>query len=98
MLKCYLILNSSYSYWWWRINDGCITLTKTVLENLPIKNIEINEELISKLLLEEETNLVVKKNAGILNENIKHSLGLIKEINNYLGFSSLEKIQQNSIL
>ena len=65
MLKCYLILNSSYSYWWWRINDGCITLTKTVLENLPIKNIEINEELISKLLLEEETNLVVKKNAGI---------------------------------
>lgn len=98
MLKCYLILNSSYSYWWWRINDGCITLTKTVLENLPIKNIEINEELISKLLLEEETNLVVKKNAGILNENIKHSLELIKEINNYLGFSNLEKIQQNSIL
>ena len=48
MLKCYLILNSSYSYWWWRINDGCITLTKTVLENLPIKNIEINAGIKQK--------------------------------------------------
>lgn len=98
MLLAYLFLNSSYSYWWWRINDGCITLSKTVLENLKIKKIDLPMDLISSLKEEEKNNLVVKLNAGKPNENIKHSKELIKSINSYLGFRGLEWIQKNTML
>ena len=98
LLLAYIHLNSSYSYWWWRINDGGITLTKTVLENLKIKEIPLPFDLINMLKQEEETNLIIKTNAGKPNENIKHSFELIKALNDYLGFTNLEKIQSNSMI
>ncbi len=81
----YLLLNSSYTYWWWRINDGGMMISKKTLLSLPIPdNIPVNTLLISKIEQSELTNRVFKKNAGKNNENVKHKAGLIEEINQNL--------------
>lgn len=81
----YLLLNSSYMYWWWRINDGGMTISEKTLLTLPVvENIKVDKNLLSKIENSEITNRVVKRNAGKDNENVKHDLSLIKEINNKL--------------
>jgi len=81
----YLLLNSSYTYWWWRINDGGMTISEKTLLSLPIPdNIPVDPVLISKIEQSEFTNRVVKKNAGKNNENVKHNADLIEEINQNL--------------
>lgn len=78
----YLLLNSSFAYWWWRINDGGMTISEKTLLSLPIPDsISVDRDLISKLEYSEITNRVVKKNAGKNNENVKHNVELIEEIN-----------------
>ena len=78
----YLLLNSSYMYWWWRVNDGGMTISEKTLLTLPILDTMIlDEKLLHKIEQSEQTNLVVKKNAGKDNENVKHSMILIQEIN-----------------
>jgi len=78
----YLLLNSSFAYWWWRINDGGMTISEKTLLSLPIPdNIPVDPVLISKIEHSEFTNRVVKKNAGKNNENVKHNAELIEEIN-----------------
>ncbi|MEW6620340.1 MAG: N-6 DNA methylase [bacterium] len=78
----YLLLNSSFAYWWWRINDGGMTISEKTLLSLPVpNNIPVDPILISKLEQSELTNRVVKKNAGKNNENVKHNVDLIEEIN-----------------
>ncbi|MDY6872821.1 MAG: N-6 DNA methylase [Chloroflexota bacterium] len=81
----YLLLNSSYMYWWWRINDGGMTLTKNTLLSLPIpEKINIDEKLIKELEKSEVENRVYKKNAGKLIGNVKHKKTLIYKLNNHL--------------
>ena len=81
----YLLLNSSFAYWWWRINDGGMTISEKTLLSLPTPaDIPIDPVLISKLKQSEFTNRVVKKNSGKNNENVKHNAGLIEEINQRL--------------
>lgn len=87
--KAYILINSSYMYWWWRVTDGGMTLSQEVLNSLPlIDNLNISnfkiKSLIEKLEKSEKENKVVKVNAGKNNENIKHPLSLINSINKVL--------------
>lgn len=78
----YLLLNSSYMYWWWRVNDGGMSLSERTLLSLPIIRFsKLDERLLAKIEQSEMTNRVVKKNAGKLNENVKHDRILIAELN-----------------
>lgn len=98
----YLLLNSSYFYWWWRIHDGGMTISERTLLSLPVPdNIPVDTMLISKLEQSEHINRVVKKNAGKNNENVKHSIDLIYEINQKLFpqyASALIRLHNNSDL
>ena len=57
---------------------------------------DIEHEIIKKLEAEEETNLVIKMNAGKANENIKHSKETIDELDEYLGVKELSFTKSNS--
>lgn len=97
----YLLLNSSYMYWWWRINDGGMTISEKTLMSLPIpSNLEISDDLVKQLERSEQTNKVFKKNAGKLNENVKHDSTLVMAINQTLfpeHASQLIKVHENSV-
>lgn len=79
----YMLLNSAYFYWWWRVVDGGLTLSKTTLYSLPLINFSINEDLI-KELEDEENDLTIKMNAGLANENVKHSAVLVRGLSDYI--------------
>jgi hypothetical protein len=81
----YVLLNSSYMYWWWRINDGGMTLSEKTLLTLPvIEGVSANKRLISKIEQSEKMHKVTKRNAGKNNENVKHDPALVSEINTFL--------------
>ena len=92
----YMYINSSLCYWWWRVLDGGMTLSKSTITSLRIDDIPLNEEIIKKLEAEEETNLVIKMNAGKANENIKHSKETLDELDEYLGVKELSFTKNNS--
>jgi hypothetical protein len=102
MNQAYLLINSSYMYWWWRINDGGMTLSEKTLLTLPLIDTgPINTSLIAKLERSEKENRVVKKNAGKDNENVKHPPDLIKELNTYLTpkyVTELAWVHNNSVI
>ncbi len=97
----YVILNSSYMYWWWRVNDGGMTISEKTLLSLPIpKSININKNIIENLEKSELENKVFKMNAGKLNWNVKHNFDLIKKINNLVFpqfADNLVRVHRNSI-
>lgn len=83
--RAYVYLNSSLLYWWWRLNDGGMTLSSDTLFTLPVeKKLTIHKDLVAKLETSERDNLVVKMNAGKPQENVKHSAELIRELNERL--------------
>lgn len=84
MDKAYLLLNSSYMYWWWRVRDGGMTLSLQTLESLPLIDIKPNKSLISCLEESEKTNKVYKLNAGKMQENVKHPVDLIQRLTEYV--------------
>lgn len=98
----YLLLNSSYMYWWWRINDGGMTISEKTLLTLPVINeIFIDKNLLLKIEQSEKTNRVIKKNAGKDNENVKHDPSLVREINRCLFprfANALEMLHSNSVI
>lgn len=100
--KAYLLLNSSYMYWWWRVNDGGMTLSEKTLLTLPVINeMSVSKKLLAKIELSEKTNRVMKRNAGKDNENVKHAPSLVKEIT--IGLfprfaSALELVHNNSVM
>ena len=96
MNTAYMYINSSLCYWWWRVLDGGMTLSKSTTTSLRIDDIPLNEEIIKKLEAEEETNLVIKMNAGKANENIKHSKETLDELDEYLGVKELSFTKNNS--
>jgi hypothetical protein len=82
MNLCYLLINSSFTYWWWRVRDGGMSLSLETLLNTPVpENLAISYKLVSKLEKSEFTNKVFKKNAGVEQENVKHDQALLEEIN-----------------
>lgn len=98
----YLLLNSSYMYWWWRVNDGGMTISEKTLLTLPIINeISLDRNLLSKIEQSEKVNLVIKRNAGKDNENVKHNSSLIREMNKHLFprfANALEMLHKNSVI
>lgn len=92
MNKAYLTINSSIIYIWWRALDGGITLSQNTLLSCPVVEIYDNSNeyqlLIEELKSSEKINLVEIKNAGKMNENIKHSFDLVMKINKFIGLTS----------
>ncbi len=86
----YILLNSSLTYWWWRLFDGGMTLSIATLYSLPIPDGLLSlpkdkiEERLDKLKTSEKENLVIKANAGKDNENVKHSHKLIRKLTKWL--------------
>jgi len=77
----YLLLNSSYMYWWWRVNDGGMTISERTLLSLPLfDNLPVSKRLVAKIEASERTNRVVKRNAGKDNENVKHDVRLVHAV------------------
>lgn len=79
--KALIMLNSSYLYWWWRTSDSSMSLTKKTLLSLPWVDFSYTKDIIDKIKLSEENNKVYKKNAGKLQENIKHTKELVMLLN-----------------
>jgi hypothetical protein len=81
----YLLLNSSFTYWWWRVRDGGMTLSLQTLMSVPLLgDFPTSPALVNRLELSEQTNKVFKKNAGSNQENVKHDSSLVAEINQRL--------------
>jgi predicted RNA methylase len=79
--KALILLNSSYLYWWWRTNDSSMSLTKGALLTLPWIDVSVDEEIIAEIERSQIENKVYKKNAGKLQENVKHPKTLIGKLN-----------------
>lgn len=85
----YCFINSSFTYWWWRIYDGGITYPSSLLMSMPI--ITLNDEdrtFFKKMRIEmakhEKDYVVTKVNAGVIQENIKFPEKYRNEINKHL--------------
>ncbi|WP_158512760.1 N-6 DNA methylase [Candidatus Rhodoluna planktonica] len=81
MERAYLLLNSSFMYWWWRVRDGGMTLALETIVSLPVPDFTPDYKLIEELEKSEISNIVYKKNAGALHENVKHNRELVFKIN-----------------
>jgi len=79
--RAYLLINSSFMYWWWRVRDGGMTLSLETIYSLPLLEFELDNRLVSALEKSEETNKVYKQNAGAAQENVKHSKDLLMMVN-----------------
>ena len=79
--RAYLALNSSLMYWWWRVRDGGMTLSRQTLLSLPLPDFRTQPKLVSRLEESEATNRVYKQNAGEPRENVKHPMDLVAELN-----------------
>lgn len=83
--RVYLTLNSSAMYLWWRAHDDGMMLSRKVLESMPIPAFDQFDPevlaLVEALEQSEVDNLVAKKNAGKMAENVKHPEGLVVALN-----------------
>ena len=84
----YCFINSSFAYWWWRIYDGGITYPQGLLNSMPLPINLCSEEdnsffnKMTKLLSSKENDFIItKKNAGVLQENIKFPVEYRDRIN-----------------
>ncbi len=99
MNYAYLLINSSFTYWWWRVRDGGMTLSLETLLSVPLMQFKIKQSLITELEKSESTNKVYKQNAGKAQENVKHSQRLMIKLNNLVSpdYSSvLTQLHDNS--
>jgi hypothetical protein len=58
-----------------------MSLTKGTLLALPWIDVSVNEEIITEIKRSQTVNKVYKKNAGKLQENVKHPKTLIGKLN-----------------
>ena len=77
----YLLINSSFMYWWWRVRDGGMTLSLETIMSLPLLDFSVNAELVLALEKSEKINKVYKQNAGAAQENVKHPKELLMKLN-----------------
>jgi hypothetical protein len=76
-----IVLNSSLAYWWWRAYEGGITVSRTILLSVPVPISAADPALVTALEASEADNVVVKRNAGRPNENVKHPWRLLRMLN-----------------
>jgi hypothetical protein len=82
----YAFINSSLCYYWHRMCNGGVTYPVTLLKSMPIFG-EVTDDLktfCNKMIAEEEQYIVLKKNAGAYQENIKFPMEYHKTLNNLL--------------
>jgi len=79
--RAYLLINSSFMYWWWRVRDGGMTLSQETLYSLPLPTFRQNAKIVKLLEDSELVNKVYKQNAGSPQENVKHSKDLLRKVN-----------------
>jgi hypothetical protein len=79
--RAYMLINSSFAYWWWRVRDGGMTLSLETLNSLPLLDFPVSKKLVAALEASELTSKVYKQNAGAPQENVKHAKSLISELN-----------------
>ena len=99
--RAYMLINSSFMYWWWRVRDGGMTLSLETILSCPLLEFKLNESLIRRLEESETKNKVYKQNAGAAQENVKHPKNLISALNKVVipQFASLlGDIHENSDL
>lgn len=103
----YAFVNSSLCYYWHRMCNGGITYPITLLKEMPIFGTITTElkDYCDKLINQEENYIVLKKNAGAFQENIKFPMQdrfqLTELLLNQIGLHnnlSLKKIHNNSCL
>lgn len=80
----YILLNSSLAYWWWRVRDGGMTLSQETLKSLPFPEFNAASRLVKLLEASEIDNKVYKQNAGAAQENVKHPLTLVSQLNRHV--------------
>ncbi len=80
----YLLLNSSFMYWWWRVRDGGMTLSQETILSLPVPSFLTSTSLIKSLEKSEKVNKVYKQNAGAAQENVKHPTDLVMRANHLI--------------
>lgn len=76
-----IVLNSSLAYWWWRTYEGGITVSRSILASVPVPIGAADPALVAALDVSEAENVVVKRNAGRPNENVKHPWRLLRMLN-----------------
>ncbi len=76
-----VVLNSSLAHWWWRVYEGGITVSRTTLLGIPVPLDAAPPHLLADLERSERDNVVVKVNAGLRNENVKHPWWLLRRLN-----------------
>lgn len=103
----YAFVNSSLCYYWHRMCNGGITYPITLLKEMPIFGTITTElkDYCDKLIDQEEDYIVLKKNAGAFQENIKFPMQdrfqLTELLLNQIGLNNnlaLKKIHNNSCL
>lgn len=74
----YCMINSSLTYWWWRVYDGGITYPISLLNSMPIFFDLLNQEdkdffadIAGEMISLEDEYTTTKANAGHIQENIK---------------------------
>ena len=74
----YCFINSSFTYWWWRVFDGGITYPRGLLMQMPVPyNLLTKEdkkyfsEICSDMKANESKYIITKVNAGGIQENVK---------------------------
>ncbi len=77
----YMLINSSFMYWWWRVRDGGMTLSLETITSLPLLEFKVDSEIVAALEKSEKTNKVYKQNAGAAQENVKHPKDLMIRLN-----------------
>lgn len=84
--RLYVMINSTFSYLWWRIYDGGITLSKQTLLSMPVPNLSAEEmkQIVEDGISMEEGCIVNKMNAGKNNENIKFPDDYRKKVNHFI--------------
>lgn len=102
----YAFINSSFCYYWHRMCNGGVTYPITLLKSMPIFGTVTDElkEFCDKMMSEEEDYIVLKKNAGAFQENIKFPMSYHETLNNLLltqidvEQGTLMKVHNNSCL
>lgn len=98
--KLYLLINSSYVYWFFRMYDGGILLPKSTLLKMPIPDFELSQKQkyrIEEIINSEDKYLVYKINAGKTQESVKFPVEIRNELNEMLGLpKEIELIHKNN--
>lgn len=79
----YAFINSSLCYYWHRMCNGGVTYPITLLKAMPIfgSTTEQLKQFCDKMISDEERYIVLKKNAGAYQENIKFPMDYHKILN-----------------